>query len=109
MYDGWIRLQYYTVVSLPKRHPIENVSFTSKALVGDNGSMLCSMVIRNLTCLKLFATSVCVKEIVAVTQMICYVEVHDTSKRFGVQHLALKRTYGYFTPSSVHFTGKKKC
>ena len=74
VYYGWIRLQYYTDVSLPKLDPTENVSFTSKALVGDNGSMLCSMVIRNLTCFKLFATSGCVKEIVAVTQMICYVE-----------------------------------
>ena len=70
VYDGWIILQqYYTDVSLAKRHPTENVSFTSKALVGDNGSMLYSMVIRNLTCFQLFATSECVKEIVAVTSL----------------------------------------
>ena len=36
---------------------IENVSVTSKALVDDNGSMLCSMVVPNLTCFQLFATS----------------------------------------------------
>ena len=74
VYDGWIRLQqYYTDVSLPKRHPTENVSFTSKALVSDNKSMLYSMVIRNLTFFQRFATSRCVKETLAVTQMICHV------------------------------------
>ena len=46
---------------------IENVSVTSKALVGNKGFTLCSMVITNLTCFQLFATNGFVKEIVAIT------------------------------------------
>ena len=55
--DGWIRfcssimLMFLPTVSVTT----ENVSGTSKALAGDNGSTtLCSVVIPNLTCFKAF-------------------------------------------------------
>ena len=56
---------------------IENVSVTSKALVGDNRSTLSPMVIPNFNLLPFFATSGFVNEIVAFTQTICYVDIHD--------------------------------
>ena len=50
--------------------------------------------------LKLFNTSGSVNEILAFT-----VDVNDVKKRICAEILALQRTYGYFTPSSIHFTG----
>ena len=53
----WIDFSSIMLTFLYLSVTIENVSVTSKALVDDNGSMLCSMVVPNLTCFQLFATS----------------------------------------------------
>ena len=55
----------------------ENVSATSKALVGDKAFTLCLMAIPNLTCFKGFAAVGFVNDIVDITHNICYVDVHD--------------------------------
>ena len=39
----------------------------------------------------------------------CCVDVHDIKKHLWVELLELQRTYGYFTPSCIHFTGRKNC
>ena len=68
VYDEWINFSSIMLTFLYLSITIENVSVTSKALVGDNGSTLCSMV---------SGTSGSVKEIVVIAQKICYVDVHD--------------------------------
>ena len=78
VYDGWIRFKPIIMLTfLYLSVIIENVSVTSTAFVDDNGSMLCSIVSPNLTCFQLFTTSEFINEIVAITQKICYVDVHD--------------------------------
>ena len=43
-----------------------------------------------------------VNEILAFTQNIFCVDIHDAKKRLWAEILALQSTYGYFTSSSIH-------
>ena len=77
LWKGYFLRQLLLLTFLNLSVTIENVSFTSKALLGDNASTLCSVVIPNFNCFQLFATSGFVNEIVAFTHAIHYVDIHD--------------------------------
>ena len=106
VYDAWVYFSQYYADVLYRNVTIENVSTTPKESIwAIMGRRYAPLSFQFQFALKLFNTSGSVNEILAFTQIICCVDVHDAQKRIWYAFIFIaKNVWIFHTPSCIHFT-----